>query len=196
MKIMSFKKILSFSAKPAKNFLNEIMTKLKLKIENVKKRAFTVLSRISAGISARISHKYILFLKISLCSFTAMALVFPLTFGEDSTPVPEDMSKPPVVHPNSVRGVKHRANDGDYALLRGKFTSQKAPELFSFTDDGRHFIDVKFDEGTVPYDFILNCNYLLWARMEKSFGHTPVLHAESLSPPLSPLKLQITVIPN
>ena len=134
-------------------------------------------------------------LKLTLLLLSFFALIYPLHTAEDSTPNDRQGIDASAVKPNSVRGFKHGALDGDYAILRGKFTSQKEPFLFSFTDDGRHFIDVKFAPGSLPADFMFNANYFLWGRMEKSFGSDPVIRAESLSPRLQNLRYQIRVIP-
>ena len=63
-------------------------------------------------------------LKLTLLLLSFFALIYPLHTAEDSTPNDRQGIDASAVKPNSVRGFKHGALDGDYAILRGKFTSQ------------------------------------------------------------------------
>lgn len=133
-------------------------------------------------------------LKVALLATAVLCLLIPCMSDEDSAPELAKRESAPVVQPNTVKGVRHQAKDGDFALLRGKFTQQKESELFSFTDDGRHFIDVRFDQGSVPSDFVLNSPYFLWAQMHKSFGERGTLQAVFLSPRARSVRVHVTVI--
>ena len=133
-------------------------------------------------------------LKATALIAVAFFLVLPNFSAEDAAP--SSCKEPVTVPPNTVKGVRHQAKDGDFALLRGKFTQQKGNELFSFTDDGRHFIDVRFDSGSVPDDFVLNGYYYLWGQMHKNFGDSKYLQAVFLSPRPGSVRLEIQMIQN
>ena len=132
--------------------------------------------------------------KLTLLVTAGLCLLIPCMSDEDSAPELAKREVVPMVPPNTVKGVRHQAKDGDFALLRGKFTQQKESDLFSFTDDGRHFIDVRFDQGAVPSDFTLNSPYFLWGQMQKHFGERGTLHAVFLSPKAGAVRLRVTVI--
>ncbi|MGN0909424.1 MAG: hypothetical protein ACI4NA_07355, partial [Succinivibrio sp.] len=67
---------------------------------------------------------------------------------------------------NTVDGIKRHAHDGDYAFIRGQFIKKLGDNAYIFSD-GKDRLEVRFAPGTVPKDFTLNADYMLWGQMHR-----------------------------
>lgn len=82
---------------------------------------------------------------------------------------------------NTVDGIKRYAHDGDYVFIRGRFARKLESGSFVFTD-GKGSIEVKFSEGTLPKDFTLDEDYMVWGQVHRENVIAIYMQALLLSP--------------
>ena len=82
---------------------------------------------------------------------------------------------------NTVDGIKRHAHDGDYVFIRGSFIKKLESGGYVFTD-GKGRIEVKFAEGTLPKDFALDEDYMVWGQIHRENVINYYMQALLLSP--------------
>ena len=92
----------------------------------------------------------------------------------------KDKMPPP---PNTVKGVKENAKEGDYSLLRGVFTRKLEKYIFEFKDEKGDSLEVSFEGVQIPLDLTFNYPYFLWGCVLKN-DEVTVIQAQFLSPKL------------
>lgn len=82
---------------------------------------------------------------------------------------------------NTVEGIKRHAHDGDYVFIRGRFIKKTASGGYVFTD-GKDRIEGKFAEGTLPKDFALDEDYMVWGQIRRENVIASYMQVLMLSP--------------
>ena len=83
--------------------------------------------------------------------------------------------------PNTVKGVRANAKEGDYALLRGFFIERLDETTFLFKDENGDSLNVSFEGVQIPLDLTFNYPYFLWGCVLEN-DETTLIQAQFLSP--------------
>ena len=118
-----------------------------------------------------------------LCIFLSV-YVFALPQGFDSIDKPSAAPRGfnHNTKPNSIKGIKEIAQDGDYVLFKARFTGERTKEnYYTFIDNDNIKVDVFIpDDNIVLYK---NATYFLWGTVKRSWFNFSI-NLNNISDPL------------